>query len=111
MSMAIRERFRELAVLKALGYRRRELFAFILAESFGLAAFGALLGIGTAYVLYTFTPIVTKATNGILLSFEVTPRIIGFAALVAAGIGIVASLGPALVVSRVSVVDGLKTLD
>src|SRR4030095_6958881 len=32
MSMAIRERFRELAVLKALGFQRRELFAFILAE-------------------------------------------------------------------------------
>lgn len=32
MSMAIRERFRELAVLKALGFRRHELFAFILAE-------------------------------------------------------------------------------
>jgi putative ABC transport system permease protein len=42
MSMAIRERFRELAVLKALGFRRREIFAFILAESFGLAMLGAL---------------------------------------------------------------------
>ncbi len=41
MSMAIRERFRELAMLKALGFRRRELFAFILAESFGLAVTGA----------------------------------------------------------------------
>ncbi|HEX4343741.1 MAG TPA: ABC transporter permease, partial [Verrucomicrobiae bacterium] len=46
MSMAIRERFRELAILKAIGFRRRELFAFILAESFGLAAAGALIGVG-----------------------------------------------------------------
>jgi putative ABC transport system permease protein len=45
MSMAIRERFRELAVLKALGFRR-ELFGFILAESFSLAMAGALLGAG-----------------------------------------------------------------
>ncbi|MEQ1852200.1 MAG: ABC transporter permease, partial [Chthoniobacteraceae bacterium] len=37
MSMAVRERFRELAILKAIGFRRRELFAFILAESFGLS--------------------------------------------------------------------------
>ena len=44
MSMAIRERFRELAVLKALGYQRRELFFFILAESFGLAMSGAVAG-------------------------------------------------------------------
>src|SRR5439155_15052952 len=52
MSMAIRERFRELAVLKALGFQRRELFAFILAESFGLAMLGAVFGAGGAWVLY-----------------------------------------------------------
>jgi ABC-type antimicrobial peptide transport system permease subunit len=62
-------------------------------------------------LLYTFTPFVSRATDGLVLGFEVTPRIMGFAALVAAGIGIIASVGPALVVSRVSVVDGLKTLD
>ena len=55
MSMAIRERFRELAVLKALGYKRRELFAFILAESFGLAMLGGLAGAGGAWVLIPST--------------------------------------------------------
>ena len=48
MSMAIRERFRELAILKAIGFRRRELFAFILAESFGLAMAGRVIGVGGA---------------------------------------------------------------
>jgi putative ABC transport system permease protein len=55
MSMAVRERFRELAILKALGYRRRELFVFILAESFGLAAAGAICGIGIAWLVYAHT--------------------------------------------------------
>ena len=110
MSMAVRERFRELAILKALGYRRRELFAFILAESFGLAAAGAILGIGAAYCLYTFGDI-GKMTAGIFVSFEVTPRIMGFAALVAAVLGIVSAVAPSLSVARMSVVNGLKTLD
>ena len=110
MSMAVRERFRELAILKALGFRRRELFAFILAESFGLAAAGALLGIGGAYVIFTFGDI-GKMTQGIFVSFEVTPRIMGLAALVAAVLGIVSALVPALSVARMSVVNGLKTLD
>ena len=52
MSMAIRERFRELAVLKALGFRRRQLVACILAESFGLAFAGALIRIGGAAILF-----------------------------------------------------------
>jgi len=110
MSMAIRERFRELAVLKALGFRRRELFGFILAESFGLAAIGALLGVGGSWALFTFVP-APALTNGFFPSLEVTPRIIGTGCLVAATLGIVASLAPAISVARMSVVQGLKTLD
>jgi putative ABC transport system permease protein len=110
MSMAIRERFRELAILKALGFRRRELFAFILAESFGLAAAGAVIGIGSAYCLYNFADI-SKMTHGIFLVFEVTPRIVGFSALIAALLGIVSAVAPSIAVARMSVVEGLKTLD
>jgi len=110
MSMAIRERFRELAILKALGFRRRELFAFILAESFGLAAAGALLGVGGAYLFFTYGDI-TKMTHGIFLTFEVTPRIIGFSSVIAAALGIVSAIAPSLSVARMSVVNGLKTLD
>lgn len=110
MSMAVRERFRELAVLKALGYRRRELFAFILAESFGLAAVGALLGVGGAYCLFTFGDI-GAFTNNMFIVLEVTPRIMGQASLVAASLGVIASIAPSIAVARMSVVEGLKTLD
>lgn len=110
MSMAIRERFRELAVLKAIGFRRRELFGFILAESFGLAVLGALLGVGGCWALFTFVP-APLLTNNFFPSLEVTPRIIGRGCLVAAALGIIASLAPSLSVARMSVVEGLKTLD
>jgi putative ABC transport system permease protein len=110
MSMAVRERFRELAILKAIGFRRRELFAFILAESFGLAAAGALIGVGGAYVLFTYGD-VGKMTNGYFPSFEVTSKIVGTGALVAAVLGIVASIMPSIAVAKMSVTEGLKTLD
>jgi putative ABC transport system permease protein len=110
MSMAIRERFRELAVLKALGYQRLQLFGFILAESFGLAMLGAFAGAGGAWLFYTHINI-SKLTDGILITFEVTPKILGTSFLIAACLGIVASIAPALSVARMSVVGGLKTLD
>jgi putative ABC transport system permease protein len=110
MSMAIRERIRELAVLKALGYKSRELFGFILAESFGLAMIGALIGAGGAKLLYS-TVSISKLTAGVFPYFEVTTKILGTAFLVAAGLGVVASLAPALAVVRMSVVEGLKTID
>lgn len=110
MSMAIRERFRELAVLKALGFKRRELFSFILAESFGLATLGAIVGIGGAYLFWGNIDL-QKLTNGFLPYFEVTPRIMATAGIVAALLGIVAAIGPSIAVARMSVVQGLKTLD
>jgi putative ABC transport system permease protein len=110
MSMAVRERFRELAILKAIGFRRRELFGLILAESFGLAALGALLGVGGSWALFTFVP-APVLTNNFFPSLEVTGRIIGRGCLVAAALGIISSLAPSLSVARMSVVQGLKTLD
>lgn len=110
MSMAVRERMRELSVLKALGFRRHELFAFILAESFGLAMAGFVLGAGSAWLLYSSVDAPTL-TGGLFPILQVTPRILGTASLVAAGLGVVSSLAPSFAISRLSVVQGLKTLD
>jgi len=109
MSMAVRERFRELAVLKALGFRR-ELFGFILAESFGLAMAGAIIGAGGAWVLF-HTVNIQKLTNGIFLMFEVTPRHMGLAFGIAALLGVISAVVPTIAVARTSVVQGLRTLD
>lgn len=110
MSMAIRERFRELAILKAIGFKRRELFVLILAESFGLAMLGAIIGAGGAWGLFNHINI-QKATNGMFLMFEVTPQMMGYAFAVAAALGVLSAVLPMINVARTSVVQGLKTLD
>jgi len=110
MSMAVRERFRELAVLKALGFRWRELLLCILAESCGLSLAGAALGIGAACLLFHFANI-SELSHGIFVRFQLTPRIIGLGLLVAGGLGLLAGIAPGLAVARTSVVEGLKTLD
>ena len=70
---------------------------------------GALLG-NIAFFAFTHDT-VFKLTNGFLLTLHVTPRIIGIAASVAAGLGVIACVAPAWTVARLSVVRGLKTLD
>lgn len=110
MSMAVRERFRELAVLKALGFQRGELFGFILAEGFGLSCLGGLLGVVGAWAFWTGID-VGKLSGGVLVIFEVTLRNMALAGLVASVLGVVAAVGPAWTVNRMSVVEGLKTLD
>ncbi len=110
MSMSIRERFRELAILKAIGFQPKELCSFIVAESFGLAALGALIGAGGAALLYNAIDI-KKASGGMFVSWEVTPEMLGLAALAAAALGLLSAIFPAIAVARMSVVEGLKTLD
>ncbi len=110
MSMAVRERMRELSILKALGFRRHELFSFILAESFGLCMVGWALGAGGAWLLSKSIS-APELTGGLFPTMEVTPTILGIASTVAVVLGIVSSLAPAWAVARLSVVEGLKTLD
>lgn len=105
MSMTVRERFSELAILKALGFRRRQLIACILAESFGLALTGVIVGVGSAAFLFR------SGKFGFFPSFELTPRIISLAFLIGAILGIISIIAPAWSVSRMSVVEGLRTLD
>ena len=65
---------------------------------------------GGAYALYTFGDVSTL-TNGLFPSFEVTTKIVATGSLVAALLGIAASIMPGIAVSKMTVVDGLKTLD
>ena len=110
MSMAIRERGREIAILKALGYRARLVFGLLLAESFGLAMLGGALGCAGAWALLHAVDIY-RLSRGLFVNFEVTPRIVAQALVAASLLGIVSCLWPAWTSGRRSVVAGLRTVD
>lgn len=110
MSMAIRERMRELAVLKAIGFNASQVFGLVLAESFGLALAGGLLGCGGAWALFNSIDIY-KATQGFFIKFEVTPHILSAGLLLAGLLGVISCIAPALAAIRVPVVVGLKETD
>jgi putative ABC transport system permease protein len=110
MSMAIRERTREIAVLKAVGFDGLQITGLILAESFGLAMAGGLLGCLGARLLYGSVDI-TKLTRGFFIKFEVTPHIIVSGLLIAAVLGVVSAAMPVLACRRMTVVEGLRELD
>jgi putative ABC transport system permease protein len=110
MSMAIRERMRELAVLKAIGFNGRQVFSLILAESFGLAMAGGLLGCVGAWALFSNIDIY-KATQGFFIKFDVTPHILASGLLLAGLLGAISCIAPAWASIRMSVVTGLKETD
>jgi putative ABC transport system permease protein len=110
MSMAIRERMREIAVLKAIGFNARRVFGLILAESFGLALAGGLIGCVGARLLYSSVD-VYRMTQGFFIKFEVTPHILAGGLLLAGLLGAVSCIAPAWASIRMSVVSGLKETD
>lgn len=110
MIMAVRERTSELALLKTLGYSAPLLFGLILAESFGLAMVGGLLGCGGAWLLLRSFDIYT-ISRGLFVSFDVTPQILFASLLGAALLGIASCLVPAGAALRRSVADGIRAID
>jgi putative ABC transport system permease protein len=110
MSMAIRERSREIAILKAVGFDGTQIFGLILAESFGLAMAGGLVGCFGAWALFGNVD-VYSLSKGFFIKFEVTPHILTTGLLIALGLGVVSSLVPAYTTLRATVVEGLKELD
>jgi putative ABC transport system permease protein len=110
MSMAIRERGREIAILKALGYESRLLFGLLLSESFGLALLGWLIGCAAAWGLLQ-TVDIYRLSRGLFVNFEVTPQIVAQTLMVAVALGIVSCLWPAFTSIRRNVVAGLGTAD
>lgn len=105
--MAVRERTREYAVLKTLGFTGRHLFTFILGESLLIGLAGGVVGI-----LLTF-PVVKGFSRALPTMFPViaiAPVTIALA-LVAAGLcGVAAATAPAVRAARLSIVNGLRTV-
>ncbi|HUL50296.1 MAG TPA: ABC transporter permease [Gemmatimonadales bacterium] len=105
--MAVRERRREYAVLKTLGFEGRHIAGFILSESLVVGLAGGLLGVlltfpivrGFGLALPTFFPVI-----------RVEPVTIALAIGVAAAAALAAAALPASRAVRTSIVEGLRTV-
>ena len=105
MATAIRERVRELAVLKALGYSDQFVLWLVLAEGLTIAVIGGLLGLGLAVLVI---PGMSKALAGLLPPLVLLPRDTALGVVFAVGAGILSTLLPAMSAMRMRVVDALR---
>lgn len=110
MAMSVRERTREVGVLKTLGFTPGAVLWMILGEACAISVAGGIIG----YVISSFLMIgVSKSPFGGFLPpvqfFE--PAVAMTCVLIAATIGLMSSLVPAMGASRASIVDALRSTD
>jgi putative ABC transport system permease protein len=104
MAIAVRERTRELAVLKAVGFSDRFVLALVIVETMIVAAVGGSVGLGLAK-LFTLRG---DPTGGLLPFFYLAPDDIAIGLGLALAVGLAAGVLPALSASRLRVVDALR---
>lgn len=104
MAMSIRERTREIAVLKTLGFARGTILGLFVGEAVTLAVMGGLIGSSVAFL---FGILAAKA-GGFAGALQVNGWTMLVALVVAALMGFFSSFVPSYNASRLGIVDGLR---
>jgi putative ABC transport system permease protein len=109
MAMSARERFTEIAVMKALGFRPGIVLALVLSESVLIALLGGALAVVAAKVIYQFVGL-GELLAIFLQNFRINTGTMVLALGVSALIGLVSGGIPAWNAARISIVDGLRKI-
>jgi putative ABC transport system permease protein len=107
MAMAARDRTREVAVLRTLGFRTGQVTGLVLGESVLVAVLGALFGTTVAWLVVKIAA-GALADFGIYGNLAVGPGLFGVALAAGGLIGFLSGLLPAVGAARTDIVDGLR---
>lgn len=112
MYAAVSTRTREIATLRAIGFRGPPVVVSVLLETLLLAVAGGLLGAGIAWALFDNYTASTLGANfsQVVFEFRITPTLLASGLKWALAIGFLGGLFPALRAARMPVTDGLREL-
>jgi putative ABC transport system permease protein len=108
MMMSARERTREVAVLKTIGFGDTTLFGVVMLEAGVVAVTGAVIGLGGAKLLYKTTHF---NGGGFLPGFDVTGSTLALGSAVALVLMVASGLVPAVRAARLPVVSALRQVE
>jgi putative ABC transport system permease protein len=109
MAMTVRERMREVAILKAVGYSRNLVMSLVMAEALFISLVGAGLGLGLGQSLRLID--LDRMTQGFIQRYD--PGLSTCAAVVGAGvvIGLVSGFIPARQAAGMSITTAMRRME
>jgi len=113
MYSAVASRTREIGTLRALGFGSSPVILAILFESLALAVLGGSVGATAAYLAfdgYKAATINWQTFTQVAFEFLVTPRLLVYAVVWAATIGLIGGLFPAIRAARLPISVALREL-
>ena len=108
MMMSARERTREIAVLKTIGFSDRRLFGIVMLEAGLITVTGAVIGLGGAKLLYEASKF---SAGGMLPGFRVTWPTILVGGIIAIILMLASGIVPAMRAARLPVVTALRGVE
>jgi putative ABC transport system permease protein len=110
MAMSVRERVREVGILKTLGFTPRGILCLLLGESAVIAMLGGIIGLLLANLLIGVLhhgPAIVQQTKTLTLQPPVLAILLGFSVF----IGLSSVIVPAWRASRMSILEALQDAD
>jgi len=110
MYAAVAARGKEIATLRAIGFRGFPVVLSVLIEALVLALIGGALGALIAYLLFNNISVSTLGQNftQVVFSFKVTPALVIRGLVIALVIGMIGGLFPAIRAARLPVTTALR---
>jgi putative ABC transport system permease protein len=108
MAMAVRERIREVGILKTLGFTTEKILGIIVGEAVTIALIGGMLGLLFAAVLCIGVGQVGQAMVPQLKNLTVQPFTAVIALSIAFVVGLISSVLPAWNAARTNILDSLR---
>ncbi|MGH8171667.1 MAG: ABC transporter permease [Rhodanobacteraceae bacterium] len=112
MYAAVATRAREIATLRAIGFRGLPVVVSVLLETMLLAIAGGLLGAAVAWLIFNNYTVSTLGANfsQVVFAFKVSPALVWSGLKWALAIGFIGGLFPALRAARLPVTTALREL-
>ena len=110
MYAAVASRAREIATMRAIGFRGLPVVVAVMLETMLLALVGGVLGGAIAWLIFNGYSAATLGSNfsQVMFQFKVSPELLWNGLKWALGIGLVGGLFPALRAARLPVTDALR---